>query len=136
MFTESAKWIWTSERERENEYSEFIEKFSLFDFKKVICNIACDGAYSLYVNVKRAAFSACADYPYYKFFDEIDITELCVKDNEIKLVVCHWGKDNQTYINDKAGVIYAITADSQTVAASSNNTLSRVMDEYNKRAKL
>ena len=130
MFTENAKWIWTSDKERENEYSEFVATFKLYDSEKAICNISCDGAYSLYVNGELAAFSACADYPYYKFYDETDISKFCKTENEIKIVVCHLGKDSQTYINDKAGVIFEIIASGKTVAKSDKNTLSRVMNEY------
>ena len=125
-----AKWIWTSDKERENEYSEFVEKFSVSNGEKVVLNISCDGVYSVYINGELAAFSACADYPYYKFYDEIDISKFCKKENEIKIVVCHLGKDSQTYIKDSAGVIFEITANEKTVAKSDKNTLSRVMNEY------
>ena len=125
-----AKWIWTSNKERENEYSEFVGNFSVADNGKNILKISCDGVYSVYLNGKLAVFSGCADYPWYKFYDEIDITEFCGQDNEVKIVVCHLGKDSQTYINDKAGVIFEITANCKTVAKSDENTLSRVMNEY------
>ena len=130
MITNSARWIWTSNGERENEYSEFIAKFSVSDGEKIILNISCDGVYSVYLNGELAAFSACADYPYYKFFDEIDISEFCKEDNEIKIVVCHLGKNSQTYIKDNAGVIFEITANGKIVAQSGKATLSRVMNEY------
>lgn len=124
----SAKWIWASDKE--NEYSEFVEKFSAQNGEKVILNISCDGVYSVYINGKLAAFSACADYPFYKFYDEIDISKFCNKENEIKIVVWHLGKDSQTYIKDKAGVIFEITVGGKTVAKSNQSTLSRVMNEY------
>ena len=126
----SAKWIWTSDKERENEYSEFTEKFCVSNSEKVILNLSCDGVYSVYINGELAAFSACADYPWYKFYDEIDISKFCKEENEIKIVVWHLGKDSQTYINDKAYVVFEITANGKTVAKSDENTLSRVMNEY------
>lgn len=126
----SAKWIWTSDKERENEYSEFTEKFCVSNSEKVILNISCDGVYSVYINGELAVFSACADYPWYKFYDEIDITKFCKKENEIKIVVCHLGKDSQTYIKDKAGVIFEIITNEKTIVKSDENTLSRVMNEY------
>lgn len=126
----SAKWIWTSDRERENEYSEFVENFSVSNGEKVILNISCDGVYSAYISGKLAAFSACADYPWYKFYDKIDITDYCKKENEIKIVVCHLGKDSQIYVKDKAGVVFEITANGKTIAKSDKSTLSRVMNEY------
>ena len=33
--------------------------------------------YSVYINGELAAFSACADYPFYKFYDEIEILKFC-----------------------------------------------------------
>lgn len=130
MMSSDAKWIWTSNKERENEYSEFTEQFSVSKNEQIVLNISCDGVYSVYVNGKLAAFSACADYPYYKFYDEIDISEFCGEENEIKIVVWHLGKDSQTYIKDRAGVVFEIAVGGKTIVKSDKNTLSRVMNEY------
>jgi len=126
----NAKWIWASNKERENEYSEFTEKFSVSKNEQIVLNISCDGVYSVYINGELAAFSSCADYPWYKFYDEIEITKYCKKENEVKIVVWHLGIDSQTYINDKAGVIFEIVSGGKTVAYSNKNTLSRTMNEY------
>ena len=115
-----SKWIWTSDKERENEYSEFFESFSVSGSEQVVLNISCDGVYSVYKNGELAVFSACTDYPYYKFYDEIDISEFCKEENEIKIVVWHLGKDSQTYIKDKAGVIFEITANEKTIVKATN----------------
>ena len=66
------KWIWINKLCKKNEYAEFITGFKGAQSIKTLLKIACDGVYSVYVNGKLAAFSACADYPWYKFYDEID----------------------------------------------------------------
>ena len=67
-----AKWIWAADRVDKDEYAEFNASFKLSGEKNVLLKISCDGVYSVNVNGKLAAFSACADYPYYKFYDEIN----------------------------------------------------------------
>ena len=121
------KWIWANESSAKDEYAEFFVNFKCEKQKNTTLKIACDGTYSVYLNGELVAFSACADYPNYKFYDEMDITEHCKKDNEIKIVVWHFGVDSQTYINDKAGVIFKIVSYGKTVACSDENTLSRLM---------
>lgn len=130
MFSGKTKWIWTGDKSHKDEYAEFVVNFQCLSDKKTTLKIACDGIYSVYINRELVAFSACADYPWYKFYDEIDITKHCKEENEIKIVVWHLGIDSQTYINDKAGVIFEITASGKTVAKSDKNTLSRIMNEY------
>ena len=130
MFSGKTKWIWTGDKSLKDEYAEFVVNFQCLSDKKTTLKIACDGIYSVYINRELVAFSACADYPWYKFYDEIDITKHCKEENEIKIVVWHLGIDSQTYINDKAGVIFEITASGKTVAKSDKNTLSRIMNEY------
>ena len=124
-----AKWIWNNAASKVNEYAEFVAEFPYNDGKSVL-KVACDGVYAVYINDKLIAFSACADYPYYKFYDEIDITEFCKSQNQVKIVVWHLGEDSFTYINDKAGVIFEISENNVPVVWSSSKTLSRIMNEY------
>ena len=124
------KWIWSKTKYNKDEYVEYCVNFHSISNKSIFLKIACDGIYSVHINGELAAFSACADYPYYKFYDEIDISKFCKEENDIKIVVWHLGKDSQTYINDKAGVIFEITVGGKTVVNSNENTLSRVMNEY------
>ena len=126
----SAKLIWTGDKSHKDEYAEFVVNFKCLSDKKTTLKIACDGIYSVYLNGILVAFSACADHPWYKFYDEIDITKHCKKENEVKIVVWHLGVDSQTYINDKAGVIFEIVSGGETIAYSDENTLSREMTEY------
>ena len=125
----NTKWIWFAPKSGKNEYAEFCADFKS-NGEKTFIKISCDGIYSISINGKIAAFSACADYPDYKFYDEIDITEFCGEYNVVKITVWHFGADTQTYIKDAAGVIFEITVGGKIVAASSEKTLSRKMTEY------
>ena len=124
-----AKWIWCKTEYEKDDYAEFYEKFAYKD-GKVILKIACDGIYSAYLNGNLVSFFACSDYPDFKFFDEIDITEYCKKENEIIIRVWHIGEDSQTYIKSAAGVIFEIENDGSILAQSGVSTRSRLMNEY------
>ncbi len=123
-----AKWIWINNKNEEDSYGEFVSSFSARG--KTTVRIACDGVYNVFLNDELVGFSSCADFPKYKFYDEIDISRRIKKTNELKVVVWHFGVNSQTYINDKAGVIFEVESDGKIVAFSSKDTLSRKMNEY------
>lgn len=81
----SPKWIWLKEKpEAEKDiYAEFKSSFTKNGEEKVTLKISCDSVFAAYVNGKLAGFSGCADYPHYKAYDELDITEYCEKENEL-----------------------------------------------------
>ena len=125
-----AQYIWHKGDAGKDEYAEFFVKFAAAKGKIATLKIACDGIYSAYLNGKLVAFSAFSDFPDYKLCDEIDITDFCKAENEMKIVVWYFGVDSQTYIADKAGVVFEVTSDGKTVAQSDGHTLSRKMNEY------
>lgn len=127
----NAKWIWINkESEIIDSYAEFIAPFAVSNIGAVHLQIACDGIYAAYLNDTLVAFSQCADFPQYKFYDETDISANCRKQNELKIVVWHLGEDSQVYIDDTAGVWFCVTLNGDTLACSNKNTLSRQMNEY------
>lgn len=125
-----AKWIWINEEDNCDEYGEFVARFAVADGEKVAIKIACDGVYNVFLNGELVAFSGCADFPWYKFFDEVDITSHCKKNNELKVVVWHLGEDNQTYLKDSAGVIFEVVQNGNVLCYSDRGTLCRKMTEY------
>ena len=134
----NAKWIWINETGAEDEYGEF---FDIFDYVsgRAVVGISCDGNYALYINDKMyntsdglAAFGQYADFPWYKVYDEIDITKfLTVGRNELRIVVWHYGADfTSTYYNAPACLIYDVQVDNESVVYSSEKTLCRLACGY------
>lgn len=127
----NSKWIWNRKEYGENEYAEFKFDFSGDPACGIKVFIASDSNYNLYINGKIAAFGQYADYPFYKVYDELDVTKYCVNGvNEARIIVWYYGKDTQTYIKDNAGVIFEVVCGDKTVAYSSEDTLSRVCTLY------
>ena len=102
MFTENAKWIWIKTEYDKDVYAEFSDSFKCENGAQMSLKIACDGIYTVFVNGNIAAFSACADYPTYKLYDEVDITEFCKEYNQIKIVVWHLGENSQSIWEKKS----------------------------------
>ncbi len=127
---EKAKWIWINGENNQDEYGEFISTFTVLNDEKVIVNLSSDSVYNLFVNGDLVAFSNCSDFPWFKYYDEIDITKYCKEQNELKVVVWYSGLDTQTYITDKAGVIFEVEQNGKVLAYSSKETKCRKMIEY------
>ena len=78
MIFENAKWIWSNPDYKENEYCEFLEKID-FSGERVIFRISANGDYTLFINGKYVESNQYGDFPHYKVYDEIDITDYLKK---------------------------------------------------------
>lgn len=66
--------------------------------------ISCDSNYAVYINDALAAFGQYADYPWYKVYDEIELsTFFTVGVNCIKIIVWYYGENFSTYYKGKPG---------------------------------
>ncbi|MBO4594113.1 MAG: family 78 glycoside hydrolase catalytic domain [Clostridia bacterium] len=130
MFGEKTKWIWINKENNINEYAEFKAYFSFEKNKTALFRISCDGIYSVRLNGRIVAFSACADYPDYKFYDEFDISKDLKEENELIISVWHIGENSFTYVKDLAGVIFEVEIDGKIVSYSNKDVYSRKMEEY------
>ena len=131
------EWIWTDTENKADAYAEFCAPFASQGSGALLLRVACDGIYAAYINGALVAFSQCADFPHYKFYDEIDVTPYAKENNELKIVVWHLGADTQSYIADTAGVLFALEENGKILVRSGEDTASRVVNEYeNGRAKI
>ena len=127
---EQAKWIWINSEQNKDEYGEFFAEFSSKK-QPTICRLSCDGDYTLFVNGEYIASNQYGDFEHYKVYDEIDITErLRDGNNEIFILVWHFGEDSQRYINAQAGVIFEIEQDGKILLTSNEKTLCRESRTY------
>ncbi len=129
------KKIWQGDVKAADTYVEFRGDFKTFGLvrqEKIFLRISCDSNYSAYINGKLVGFAQCADYPHYRNYDEIDITDFCKADekNVFDCTVWHYGKDSQTYVNADAFLLFDIVSGGKTLLKSDKNVLSRVNSHY------
>ena len=126
----NSKWIWKQGEVDADEYAEFYQSLN---WKGGDCSIrlSCDGDYTLFVNGKYVASNQYGDFEHYKVYDEIDITEyLQDGQNELSILVWHFGEDSQRYVNAQAGVIFEIEQDEKIIFASDEKVLCRESQAY------
>lgn len=126
---EKAKWIWYEKAGAENSFGEFIGEFASQGTTKV--KISCDGDYTLFINGRVASSNQYGDFEHYKSVDEIDITELTLKErNQIAILVWHFGKSTQRYKKYTPGVICEVSADGKVSFFTDEATLCRKSQAY------
>jgi len=96
MEFKEAKRIWIERSAGEDNYGEFFDTVE-YSGGKTVLGISCDGNYALYVNGELASCGQYADFPWYKVYDEIDMTKyLRGGKNELRIVVWHYGTPNSS----------------------------------------
>ena len=122
MLCSDAKWIWINDSPKCNEYAVFEESFS-FSGEKTVFTVCAEQDYILYVNGVLAGFGQFPNYPNFKYYDELDITELCREgENKFTLTVRYEGTRSLTHIPDGAGVIFSLDCEGKNITHSSENT--------------
>lgn len=126
-----ARTIWTKTEYDADDYAEFIAELpELPSCAVATLRVSCDGAFAAYIDEKLVVFSQCADFPQRKRFDEKNISSSVVNGGTLYVKVWHFGEDSANYVKGSAGVIFEVDYDGEVVAFSSENTPSRVMNEY------
>ena len=115
---------------RKDEYGEFFTSL-LIERKPTLCRLSCDGDYTLFINGAFVASNQYGDFEHYKIYDEIEIGEYLQEgENEIYILVWHFGEDTQRYINAQAGVIFELEQDGKIILASNEKVLCRKNQAY------
>lgn len=117
--------IWLSNEKEPDSYGEFAGSFEKAGFGDLQLQIACDSCYAVWLNGKLAAFSACGDYPWYKLYDSINITDRCKNHNELLIQVWYIGVPSQTYYVGSPGLMFEITQGDRVLLASGKDILCR-----------
>lgn len=118
-----AEWIWIDENAEKDSYVRFYKKFYSSE-KSVKVRISCDSVFCAYVNGEIIGFSACADYPWHKLYEEFNV-DINREENELEILVWYFGEASQTYLPDKAGVWFKISDTEKTLAVSDEQTLAK-----------
>ncbi len=130
MAFENAQWIWRAGKACADEFVDFCCFFEGASGEWRL-NISADSDYNVYINGELVSFGQYADYPFYKVYDEIDVSRYIKNgENSMLITVWYYGIDSQTYIKGQAGLIFDLKKDGRSVAVSSEDTLSRLSSEY------
>lgn len=124
------KRIWLAAKSEMNTYAEFRATFICQPGHRVRLQIACDSVYAVYLNGSLAAFSGCCDYPWYKYFDSIDLTTFCREQNEISIRVWYIGADSQTYLKAEPGLMFELMQNDRVLLFSDEKICSRRITNY------
>ena len=129
-----AEWIWRQAPAGRDEFCDFLTVFDADkqDGSRFLLSIAADSNYTVWLNGRLAAFGQYADYPDYKIYDKVDVTEY-VRDGRNRMVIVAWyyGIDTQTYQKGEAGLIFELKGKAGAVlCASGADTLSRLSRDY------
>ena len=124
------KTIWYENNSHPDTYGEFLSDFKCSGNGKVYVTIACSGHYAIYVNGKLAKMASSADYPWYRTYDKVNITRFCEEENQMVILVWYPGVDSQTYIKDKAGLMFVVEENGVVLDESGRHTKSRQNINY------
>ena len=136
-WSKKSKWIWLQEEQTVDSYGDFFSEFTYTSGKAYI-HISADSNYSLYINGTFVNSGQYGDYPHYKVYDKIDITEFCKEGkNLLAITVWYYGTvGGQTYYKGNAGLRFEIYQENNLSAYSNHSTLSRRNINYISRNKL
>ena len=125
-----SKWIWPKREYGADEYAEFHDTVNHCG-GKISIKISCDSNYAVYIDEKLVAFGQYADYPWYKVYDTIDLTEsVRLGKNNVKIIVWYYGENFSTYYKNRPGLWYEICENSKLIRWSSKETLCGKSENY------
>ena len=128
-----ASWIWRKGETGPDEFCDFLSTVAIpAEGKRYYLHISSDSNYTVWMNGKLCTFGQYADYPDYKIYDRVDITDsLRAGLNRMVTVVWYYGINSSTYIIGDPGLIYEIVDEEGSVVAYSDETvLSRKSRDY------
>ncbi len=125
------KWIWENNANKCDEHAEFYTTFEAEQNDEIIVKISADTDYMLFVNGILAAFSQYPDYPGYKVYDEIDISEFVnAGKNHFAVEAYHSGEISSTHYATQSGIIFDVYKNGVVLISSGNHIESRLSNTY------
>ena len=117
-----ASWIWRRGEAGQDEFCDFLATVAIPEVgKRYFLHIAGDSNYTVWMNGQLCAFGQYADYPDYKVYDRVEITDsLRAGLNRMVTVVWYYGIDSQTYRKGEAGLIFEIVDEDDNVITVSS----------------
>ena len=113
MELQNAKFIWLSSLVEEvNTYVLTRETVTKTSGKRYLFAVTADSDYALFVGDRLVTGRQYADYPFYKVYDRVDITDaLSDVENTLTIVGFCANEDSSTYKKSVSGIAYALWED-------------------------
>lgn len=126
----NGKWIWRKGGVKEDSYAEFKCAFTKGEGRTVL-QISADSEYAVFVNGRFVYGGQYADFPWYKVYDELDITDY-TKDGENKCLIWVWycGDNNFCHYVNRPALRFAVVCGGEICVESNENTLSRPLPYF------
>jgi len=130
-----SQWIWINEPKEDDLYAEFFTTFE-YKGKSIGIRISADSNYTLFLNGKFVNSGQYPDFPYFKVYDEFDISPYCVEgENKLAVIVWYYGTENMSYYTANPALRFEVYDDSGLIAHSDEKILSRKSKAYKSGAK-
>lgn len=125
-----SKWIWYKNARSVDDYGEFYGAIN-YDGGRVVCRISADSDYALYINGMFVTSNQYGDFPYYKAYDELDVTEFLQKGgNHVAILAWYFGVGSQKYYPSDAGVIFEFVQGDTPLLQSDERIVARQSASY------
>ncbi len=125
-----SRWIWVDGNPQKDSYGEFYSEFR-YDGGQAIIRISVDSNYVLYINGEFVNSGQYCDFPHYKVYDELNVTEWCREGiNQLAIVVWYYGEECFTYYSGNAGLWFEIDIDGRQRAYSCEEVMSRYSNTF------
>ncbi len=129
----TAKWIWQEDITLVNQYVEFRKTFNLSDAPASGVNlyISADSDYSVCINGIQLDIHQYPDYPEFKSYEKIDITNFVHSgENTLAVTAFCLNEDNFSYRKNVPGLLFVIALDEQPLVVSDETVLCRPSRNY------
>ena len=123
MFDINARWIWRAGEALPNEYLIFPVRFEGKKGARYELTISVDSQYAVFLNGVLREWGQWGDFPEYKAYDTIDLSEWAEDGQNLLEIEATWyGADTFSYRREPAGLMFTLTEDGKTAAVSDENT--------------
>ena len=127
---QTGSWIYADCTESDDQYTEYIATINK-PTDEATLYLSCDSDYTVFINGSYVASNQYGDFEHYKIYDTINVTPfLNEAKNEMKILLYYCGVDTQRYRRGRAGLIFEVRDNGKIVAASGENTRSRLSPSY------
>lgn len=125
-----AEWIWI-DQDTVDQYAEFTQEFIVEKPSFAILQISAPTQYVAYINGRYVAHGQYADYPHFKIYDELDVSEYLCEGKNVLAVICYNQGDNSyPYRYKTPALAFCVNTNEQVVCSSGKNTLARLSNAY------
>lgn len=125
------KWIWLQQGDGVNQYAEFVKEFELQQAQNIRLSISAPTQYAIWVNGQFVDLGQYGDFPYYKVYDKLDISDYVkVGKNRLCILTYNAGIETFIYYNKTPALCYVVEEGDQAISWSDKGTLSRLSPSY------